>query len=230
MDDKIINFKQLFLTKYVTQSASTFWNGMIQRSSLRGRGTSLPSKARTKLWVLDHGPNQVYLQKHTCIRKCENVLKVLSLWKKHAVLNVCPNRRPHQTQTLIAIPGPIVTSSRHNGKHKICALNQEIQVLEGWFSCNIIKFCSSFWMDHKSKSCVVKSTERVLDIELNEEDFFIVFFISAQPALVLGRADLQDLFHVYLNKGEFQFLLLHIIKTNTFCFFIDNGRVTGTTK
>ena len=40
----------------------------------------------------------------------------------------------------------------------------------------------------------------------------------------------QDLFHVYLNKCEFQFLLLHINKTNTFCFLIDNGRVTGTTK
>ena len=41
---------------------------------------------------------------------------------------------------------------------------------------------------------------------------------------------LQDLFHVYLNKCEFQFLRLHINKTNTFCFLIDNGRVTGTTK
>ena len=41
---------------------------------------------------------------------------------------------------------------------------------------------------------------------------------------------IQDLFHVYLNKCEFQFLRLHIDKTNTFCFLIDNGRVTGTTK
>ena len=40
----------------------------------------------------------------------------------------------------------------------------------------------------------------------------------------------QDLFHVYLNKCEFQFLHLHINKTNTFCFLINNGRVTGKTK
>ena len=41
---------------------------------------------------------------------------------------------------------------------------------------------------------------------------------------------IQDLFHVYLNKCDFQFLRLHINKTNTFCFLIDKGRVTGTTK
>ena len=40
----------------------------------------------------------------------------------------------------------------------------------------------------------------------------------------------QDLFHFYLNKCEFQFLRLHINKTNTFCFLLDNGRVTDTTK
>ena len=41
---------------------------------------------------------------------------------------------------------------------------------------------------------------------------------------------IQDLFHAYLNKWEFQFLRLYINKTNTFCFLIDNGRVTGASK
>ena len=42
--------------------------------------------------------------------------------------------------------------------------------------------------------------------------------------------NVQDLFHVYFNKCEFQFLRLHINTTNTICFLVDNGRVTDTTK
>ena len=41
---------------------------------------------------------------------------------------------------------------------------------------------------------------------------------------------IRDLFHVYLNKFEFHFLRLHINKTNKYCFFIHNGRVTGIAK
>ena len=41
---------------------------------------------------------------------------------------------------------------------------------------------------------------------------------------------IRDLFHVYLNKFEFHFLRLHINKTNKYCFFIHNGRVTGIVK
>ena len=41
---------------------------------------------------------------------------------------------------------------------------------------------------------------------------------------------IRDLFHVYLNKCEFYFLRRHINKTNTFCFFINNGRVPGMAK
>ena len=41
---------------------------------------------------------------------------------------------------------------------------------------------------------------------------------------------IQDLFHVYLNKFEFHFLRLPRNETNRFCFLINNGRVTGTTK
>ena len=42
--------------------------------------------------------------------------------------------------------------------------------------------------------------------------------------------NVRDLFHVYLNKFEFQFLQLHINKTNTFCFFMPNERVSGIAK
>ena len=38
---------------------------------------------------------------------------------------------------------------------------------------------------------------------------------------------IRDLLRVYLNKCEFHFLQLHINKTNTCCFIIDNGRVPG---
>ena len=41
---------------------------------------------------------------------------------------------------------------------------------------------------------------------------------------------LRDLFHVNLNRSEFHFLGLHINKTNTFCFFMHNGRVPGIAK
>ena len=40
----------------------------------------------------------------------------------------------------------------------------------------------------------------------------------------------RDLFHVYLNRCEFNFLRLHIDKTNQFCIIIDNGRVPGMVK
>ena len=41
---------------------------------------------------------------------------------------------------------------------------------------------------------------------------------------------LRDLFHVYLNRFEFLFLQLHIIKTNKFYFVMHNGRVLGIAK
>ena len=41
---------------------------------------------------------------------------------------------------------------------------------------------------------------------------------------------IRDLFHVYLNKFEFNFLWLHINKTNKFSFFMHNGRVPGIVK
>ena len=40
----------------------------------------------------------------------------------------------------------------------------------------------------------------------------------------------RDMFHVYLNRSEYDFLWLHIIKTNTFCFFMHNERVPVITK
>ena len=43
-------------------------------------------------------------------------------------------------------------------------------------------------------------------------------------------AQVRDLFHIYLNNCEFQFLRLHINKTNTFSFLINNGRVLGMAK
>ena len=41
---------------------------------------------------------------------------------------------------------------------------------------------------------------------------------------------LRDMFHVYLNRFEFLVLWLHIIKTNSFCFFMHNRRVPGIAK
>ena len=67
-----------------------------------------------------------------------------------------------------------------------------------------------------------------LRIVLSGEDVFEEDLLKS-PTLGRGKRALQDLFHVYLNKCEFQFLRLHINKTNTFCFLIDNGHVTGTT-
>ena len=40
----------------------------------------------------------------------------------------------------------------------------------------------------------------------------------------------RDLFHVYLNRFEVHFLRLHVYKTNTFYFLINNGRVPGMAK
>ena len=34
----------------------------------------------------------------------------------------------------------------------------------------------------------------------------------------------------YLNRFEFHFLWVHINKTNTFCFFMHNGRIPGIAK
>ena len=45
-----------------------------------------------------------------------------------------------------------------------------------------------------------------------------------------SAANIQDHFHVYLNKFEFHVLWLHIDKTNKFCFFMHNGRVFGIAK
>ena len=41
---------------------------------------------------------------------------------------------------------------------------------------------------------------------------------------------IRDMFHIYLNRFEFHFLWLHIIKTNKFGFFMHNRRVPGIAK
>ena len=46
----------------------------------------------------------------------------------------------------------------------------------------------------------------------------------------LSKIHLRDMFHVYLNRFEFHFLRLHIIKTNKFCLFMNNRRVLGIAK
>ena len=43
-------------------------------------------------------------------------------------------------------------------------------------------------------------------------------------------AHLRDMFHVYLNRFEFHFMRLHMIKTNKCCFFMHNRRVPGNAK
>ena len=55
-----------------------------------------------------------------------------------------------------------------------------------------------------------------------------VLLKTISVSLMNGRV--RDLFHVYLNKFEFQFLRLHMNRTRKFCFLINDGRVTGTTK
>ena len=47
---------------------------------------------------------------------------------------------------------------------------------------------------------------------------------------ILSEKGIRDMFHVYLNKFEFHFLRLLINKTNTFCFFMHNGRFFGIAK
>ena len=50
--------------------------------------------------------------------------------------------------------------------------------------------------------------------------------------MILNKCIFQNrtLFHVYLNRFEFHFFRLHVIKTNKFCFFMHNGRVPGIAK
>ena len=50
----------------------------------------------------------------------------------------------------------------------------------------------------------------------------IAHYVMLQP--------IQDMFHVNLNRFDFHFLQLHMIKTNNFCFFMHNGRVPGIAK
>ena len=40
----------------------------------------------------------------------------------------------------------------------------------------------------------------------------------------------RDLFHVYMNKCEFNFSRLHVYKINNFCFLLNNGHVPCMTK
>ena len=41
---------------------------------------------------------------------------------------------------------------------------------------------------------------------------------------------IRDLFHVYLNKCEFDFSRLHVYKINNFCSLLNNRRVPCMTK
>ena len=41
---------------------------------------------------------------------------------------------------------------------------------------------------------------------------------------------IRDLFHVYLNKCEFNFSRLRVNKLNKVCFLLNNGRVPCITK
>ena len=43
--------------------------------------------------------------------------------------------------------------------------------------------------------------------------------------ILLILNNIRDMFHVYLNRSEFDFLWLHIIKTHKFGFVIHNERV-----
>ena len=53
-----------------------------------------------------------------------------------------------------------------------------------------------------------------------------IFFLSCGDNL-LPLHRMQDLFHVYLNRFEFYFLGLHVIKRNKFCLFVHNECVPG---
>ena len=52
--------------------------------------------------------------------------------KKYTVPNICQNRRPYRTQTLISILGIPITFSQHNGKCNICEFHEEIHAFEAW--------------------------------------------------------------------------------------------------
>ena len=55
--------------------------------------------------------------------------------------------------------------------------------------------------------------------------FFVVPWVCLQFVIVV-----RDMFHVYLNRFDFHFLRLHIIKTNKFYFFIHNRRAPDIAK
>ena len=46
----------------------------------------------------------------------------------------------------------------------------------------------------------------------------------------MKHVEIQEMFHVYLNKFEFQFLRLLINKTHNCCFIVHNGHVPGIAK
>ena len=73
-------------------------------------------------------------------------------------------------------------------------------------------------------------TARTTDVFAYEKYLLIKKLHAFKNETFFQHFFLQDMFHVYLNKCEFQFLRLHINETSTFCFLIDNGRVTGRTK
>ena len=71
-------------------------------------------------------------------------------------------------------------------------------------------------------------------MSMNIQRLFVNLIILVKIRFILFETKfcslLRDLFHVYLNKFEFHFLLLHINNINKFCFFIYNGRVPGIAK
>ena len=76
--------------------------------------------------------------------------------------------------------------------------------------CKASKQTSKKW--HHDMVCTVKRKNTII-IQLLLCDYVI-----------------RDLFHVCLNRFEFHFLRLHIIKTSKFCYFMHNGRVPGIAK
>ena len=79
-------------------------------------------------------------------------VEVQSQRKKHAVPIACKKIRQNRSETLIAVPGSTVTYSRLNRKYNNLCIYPRNPSIWRLIFCNIIKYCSSFWMDHKSES------------------------------------------------------------------------------
>ena len=84
----------------------------------------------------------------------------------------------------------------------------------------------------KMAVCLVKTHTRleIRVLPVFSIGSFRLMVSSCEQQILRCSLGIRDMFHVYLNRFEFHFLWLHIIKTSKFCFFMHNGLVPGIAK